>query len=93
MDNCRISCQVMADMQKVYDDLIIINLYQKRELIEFLTLKNNFCVFQKNGNRADDLITTNSNSAVKVRKSQKPCSLILLNPPKYFPNSMSCLLL
>ena len=24
MDNCWISCQVMADMKKVYDDLIII---------------------------------------------------------------------
>jgi hypothetical protein len=27
MDNCWISCQVMADMKKVYDDLMIINLY------------------------------------------------------------------
>ena len=27
MGNCWISCQVMADMKKVYDDLIIINLY------------------------------------------------------------------
>ena len=27
MDNCWISCQVMADMKKVYDDVIIINLY------------------------------------------------------------------
>ena len=27
MDNCWISCQVTADMKKVYDDLIIINLY------------------------------------------------------------------
>ena len=27
MDNCLISCQVMADMKKVYDDLIIVNLY------------------------------------------------------------------
>ena len=26
MDNCCISCQVMADMKKVWDDLIIINL-------------------------------------------------------------------
>ena len=26
MDNCWILCQVMADMKKVYDDLIIINL-------------------------------------------------------------------
>ena len=28
MHNCWISCQVMADGKKVYDDLIIINLYQ-----------------------------------------------------------------
>ena len=28
MDNCWISCQVMDDMKKVYDGLIIINLYQ-----------------------------------------------------------------
>ena len=27
MDNFWISCQVMADMKKVYDNLIIINLY------------------------------------------------------------------
>ena len=27
MDNCWISCQVMADMEKLYDDLIITNLY------------------------------------------------------------------
>ena len=27
MDNCWISCQVTAEMKKVYDDLIIINLY------------------------------------------------------------------
>ena len=27
MDNCWISCQVMADMKKVYDNLIIVNLY------------------------------------------------------------------
>ena len=27
MDDCWISCQVMANMKKVYDDLIIINLY------------------------------------------------------------------
>ena len=26
MDNCWISCQVMTDMKKVYDDLIIFNL-------------------------------------------------------------------
>ena len=29
MDNVWILCQVMADMKKVYDDLIIINLYEK----------------------------------------------------------------
>ena len=27
MDNCWISCEVMANMKKVWDDLIIINLY------------------------------------------------------------------
>ena len=27
MDNCWLSCEVMADMKKVYDDLIIITLY------------------------------------------------------------------
>ena len=27
MDNCWISCQGTADMKKVYDNLIIINLY------------------------------------------------------------------
>ena len=27
MDNCWMSCQVVADMKKVYNDLIIINLY------------------------------------------------------------------
>ena len=27
MDNCWISCQVMADMKKAYDDLTIIDLY------------------------------------------------------------------
>ena len=31
MDNCWISCQVMADMEKVYDNLIIINLYSLPE--------------------------------------------------------------
>ena len=31
MDNCWISCQVMSDMKKVYDDLIIINLYEALE--------------------------------------------------------------
>ena len=30
MDNCWISCQVMTDMEKAYDDLIIINLYRIR---------------------------------------------------------------
>ena len=29
MDNWWISCQVMADIKKVYDDLIIINLYHE----------------------------------------------------------------
>ena len=33
MDNCWISCQVMANMKKVYDDLIIINLYSLHLLI------------------------------------------------------------
>jgi hypothetical protein len=33
MDNCWISCQFMADMKKVYDNLIIINLY-RREWVE-----------------------------------------------------------
>ena len=27
MDNCWISCQVIADMKKVYDEFTIINLY------------------------------------------------------------------
>ena len=27
MENCCISCQVIADMEKIYDDLIIINLW------------------------------------------------------------------
>ena len=27
MNNCWIACQVMANMEKVYNDLIIINLY------------------------------------------------------------------
>ena len=29
MDNCWISCQVMADMEKIYDNLIIINLWKR----------------------------------------------------------------
>ena len=32
MDNYLISCQVMAGMEKFYDDLIIINLYFLRTL-------------------------------------------------------------
>ena len=36
MDNCWISCQVMSDMKKVYDDLIIINLYR---LMVFLSAR------------------------------------------------------
>ena len=40
MNNCWISCQVMADMKKVYDDLIIINL---------LSIFSNFsCIFLNN---------------------------------------------
>ena len=31
MDNCWISCQVMADMEKVFDDLIIINLFVTKD--------------------------------------------------------------
>ena len=34
IDNCWISCQVMADMEKVYNDLIIINLYSYFEVIK-----------------------------------------------------------
>ena len=33
MDNCWISCQVMADMKKVYDHLIIINLKIENKFI------------------------------------------------------------
>ena len=32
-DNCWISCQVVADMKKVYDDLITINLYHVHLLL------------------------------------------------------------
>ena len=35
MDNCWISCQVMADMKKVYNDLLIINFEQLRIIMEF----------------------------------------------------------
>ena len=33
MDNCWLSCQVMADMENLYNDLIILNLYQVYQLI------------------------------------------------------------
>ena len=46
MDNCWISCQAMADMKKVHDDLIIINLYwysrggfQETSMISKLTFR------------------------------------------------------
>ena len=42
MDNCWISCQVMADMKKVYDNLIIINLYLQKQKQFFC----NSCLFQ-----------------------------------------------
>ena len=51
MDNCWISCQVMADVKKVYDSLTIINLYilcQKWDQIKrniygkYLQLPNNY---------------------------------------------------
>ena len=37
MDNCRILCQVMADMKKIYDNLIILNLYSCHLEIDHLT--------------------------------------------------------
>ena len=41
MDNCWISCQVMSDMEKIYDDLIIINLYQNVfRSIDFFSIRN-----------------------------------------------------
>ena len=40
MDNCWISCQVMADMKKVYDDLIIINLYESPFVALLLAVKH-----------------------------------------------------
>ena len=42
MDNCWISRQVLADMKKVYDNLIIINLYTNRldfDLLKYLSIK------------------------------------------------------
>ena len=46
MDNCCISCQVMADMKKVYDDLIIINLYQKQKFsVKWLHHKISYIIF------------------------------------------------
>ena len=45
MDNCWISCQVMADMKKVCDDLIIINLYCGDLSRQFLT---GTCIDPKN---------------------------------------------
>ena len=41
VDNCWISCQVMADMKQVYDDLIIINLYEYHKCRILLTWSNN----------------------------------------------------
>ena len=46
MDNCWISCQVMADIKKVYDDLIIFNLYGI-QIGPFLS-RNVFCVLSRN---------------------------------------------
>ena len=41
MDNCWISCQVMADMKKVYNNLIIINLYkQSKPSLKIRTASN-----------------------------------------------------
>ena len=39
MNNCWTSCQVMADMKKVYDDLIIINLYTASNIFHFVSFK------------------------------------------------------
>ena len=44
MDNCRISCQIMADMKKKYDDLIIINLYATAILLDVLSDFLIFCI-------------------------------------------------
>ena len=39
MDNCWISGQVIADMKKVYNDLIIINLYvSQRAIVSYCQL-------------------------------------------------------
>ena len=50
MDNCWISCQVMADMEKFYDDLIIIiavwNIYNKKLLIMYVALLSNSQLFE-----------------------------------------------
>ena len=35
MDNCWISCQIMAGMKKVYNDLIIINLCYSKGTLEW----------------------------------------------------------
>ena len=52
MDNCWISCQVMADTENFYDDLIIINLYKSRtqnrtwiwpEFVQLYWEKNAIC--------------------------------------------------
>ena len=45
MDNCWISCQVMADMKKVYDDLTIINLYYLSK--QFLIQRAHYIVYSK----------------------------------------------
>ena len=38
MGNCWISCQVMPDMENFYDDLIIINLYEKLDRGKWMQL-------------------------------------------------------
>ena len=42
MDNCWISCQVMADMKKVYDDLIIIKAVIFYDVWSYECLENEF---------------------------------------------------
>ena len=59
MGTCWISCQVMADMKKVYNDLIIINLYWSRPKIRraemfFSCTKN--CVFFSSASCKKDTI-------------------------------------
>ena len=45
MENCCISCQVIADMEKIYDDLIIINLYQSQKFyLTFWPQKTEICL-------------------------------------------------